>query len=79
VAAHKDLGSRVRSILGRWARFELGNGARVRVRKSDYRNYIHVYVTSSRFKTPSWAKRSIPIWKCLEAELAPHELPASRS
>ena len=65
---------KVRSVLSRCAREHLGNGASIRVERSDYKNYIHVYVTSKRFKGTSMIARGKRVLEWLEAKLDPSTL-----
>ncbi len=74
MVARADLKTRVGTILARKARTELGNGASVRVEKSHYRDYVHVYVTSRKFARRTREERSALIWGWLEADLSREEL-----
>ena len=74
MAAGRDLKSKVKSLLSRRVRKHYQNGSSVRVEESDYRDYLHVYVTSPKFRGTRLGDRAAPIWKWLEQELRPSEL-----
>lgn len=74
MAARKDLKTKVEATLTRRAHDAFRNGAKVRVERSDYRDYLHTYVTSKKFEGMSSGDRAALIWKWLEEDLTPTEL-----
>lgn len=73
MAARQALRKKVERVLTRVVRRRLGNGASVRVEESDYRRYVHVYVSSSKFSGLSPDARSAKVWEWLEDDLTPAE------
>jgi hypothetical protein len=73
MVAKKDLRRKLARALARKAREEFGNGARVRVKKGDCRDYLHVYVTSRKFAGMGFHRRGALVWKWMEGLVAPEE------
>lgn len=73
MAAQQALRKKVERILALAVRERLGNGAAVRVEESDYRHFVHVYVSSAKFRGLSPDERSAKVWEWLEDQLTPAE------
>ena len=73
MASRSTLKTRVGKILARKLREHFRNGAVVRVEKSDYRDYLHVYVTSSKFQGMTPDDRAAKVWRWLEEDLTSAE------
>jgi hypothetical protein len=73
MVARTNLRTKVAKLLERKLRHGPRNGSSVRVEESDYRDYVHVYVTSPRFQGLSPDERNAEIWKWLEDDLTPAE------
>jgi len=69
MVARANLRTKVEKILQRRLKQGPRNGSSVRVEESDYRDYLHVYVTSPKFQRLSPDERGAKIWQWLEEEL----------
>jgi hypothetical protein len=74
MAARQALITKTRTLLRRQARESFRHATKIRVEKSDYRDYVHVYVTTNRFERMPMRRRGALIWRWLESGLTPKEL-----
>ena len=73
MAARPALIKKVKALLLQGSRSSFRNRARIRVERSDYRDYVHVYVTSTRFERMPMRRRGAMIWDWLDEGLTPDE------
>ncbi len=74
MVARKNLRLRVERVLQRRLRSEFGNGARAIVERSDFKDYLHVYVTAKKFAPLDLGERADLIFRWLREDLTPREV-----